>query len=170
MRVLRFLLFLTLLSLATATTFKELSMANMLEQSQIAFYGEVISSEVVEKQAEPWTKVKFKIIKPLLGLEDQKELSLFFYGGYLDGKTLSVSLMPQFYESEKMIILAYKQDYYSPIVGFNQGLWREQTLGLIDENEHILSLDEDGQLALNGEGADTRDILQAFEKAFEGRK
>lgn len=169
MRVFRLLVLISFFSIVTATTFKELSMANMLEQSQIAFHGEVISSEVIDKQGEPWTKVKFKILKALLGLKNQKEVSLLFFGGYLDGKSVSVSLMPQFYESEKVIILAYKQEYYSPIVGFNQGLWREQTLGLVDENGHVLSL-EDGELVLNGEGAATNNVLQAFEKAFEGKK
>lgn len=170
MRVFKITILIILISIASATSFQELSMADMLERSQIAFYGRVSAIEFIEKQSEPWTKVDFEIINSLYGLEDKKNISLLFYGGSVNGKTTTVSLMPRFSIDEKVLVLAYKNEYYSPIVGFRQGLWREQALGLTDETDQILSLNDKSELILAGDGASTDDILAAFKKAFEAKK
>jgi len=170
MRAFKILFLVILISSASATSFQELSISDMLEHSQIAFHGRVSAIEFIEKQSEPWTKVDFEILDAIYGLEDKTSISLLFYGGSINGKTTTVSLMPRFNIDEKVLILAYKNEYYSPIVGFRQGLWREKPLGLTDESERILSLDKDSKLILDGEGASTDDILAAFKKAFEDKK
>ena len=170
MKAFKILILLTIIPLVSATSFQELSMADMLEHSQIAFYGRVSAVEFIEKQSEPWTKVDFEILEPLYGLEDKTGISLLFYGGSINSKTTTVSLMPKFNIDEKVLILAYKNEYYSPIVGFRQGLWREKPLGLTDETGRILSLDKDSKLILDGEGAGTDEIIAAFKKAFEAKK
>jgi hypothetical protein len=83
--------------------------------------------------------------------------------------SVSVSLMPQFREQEEVLILAYNEDLYSPIVGFRQGLWRNATLGLRDEIDRALTLNEDGTLALGGTGGSTVDILRTLKEALEKR-
>ncbi len=170
MKSLKIIFLLIIISFSSATSFQELSLEDMLERSQIAFFGKVSAIETIEKQAEPWTKVSFEILKPFLGVDDKTEISLLFYGGNINNKNTLVSLMPQFSLDENILILAYKNEYYSPIVGFRQGLWREQALGLIDEANRTLSLDKDSKLILDGEGASTTDLLSAFEKAFEAKK
>lgn len=170
MKLFKIIFLLILISFSSATSFQELSLEDMLERSQIAFFGKVSSIEIIEKQSEPWTKVSFEILNPFFGLDDKTETSLLFFGGSLNNKTTTVSLMPQFNLGENVLVLAYKNDYYSPIVGFRQGLWREQTLGLIDETNRTLSLNEDSELVLDGDGASTTDIIAALKKAFEAKK
>lgn len=170
MKLLKITFLLILISFSSATSFQELTIEDMLERSQIAFFGKVTAIDIIEKQSEPWTKITFEILKPLLGLDDKTETSLLFFGGNLNNKTTTISLIPRFSLDENILILAYKNEYYSPILGFRQGLWREQALGLIDETNRTLSLDEESKLVLDGDGASTTDILAAFKKAFESKK
>jgi hypothetical protein len=157
-------------SLAFATTYKTLTIDEMIAQTDIAFFGTVSSVEVIDKGGEPWTRVTFTVTEPLLATEDNATVTLTFYGGTLsNGVSVSVSLMPQFREQEEVLVLAYNEDLYSPIVGFRQGLWRNATLGLRDEIDRALTLNEDGTLALGGTGGSTVDILRTLKEALEKR-
>ena len=163
------LLLLTLLgalSLGSATTYGVLSLDDMLGRSQIAFYGRVLQIETVSQDGEPWTEVSFEILEGLKGTGEANDLSLRFYGGTSDdGRTVTVSLMPQFNLDENVLILAYDGDYYSPIVGFRQGLWRETALGFESETGDLLSL-LDGDLSLTGSGADRSELLSRLAESL----
>ncbi len=167
----RFLLTLFLLSLgwAAATTYRVLTLDEMLAQTQIAFYGEVVEVTPEAREGEPWTLVEYRVLEPLSGLTAEDEtVTLAYYGGTLpSGESLTVSLMPRFEALERVLVLAYDADYYSPIVGFRQGLWRETPLGLRDETGRLLSLNEDGELALEGEGGDAEALLEAIRTRLE---
>jgi hypothetical protein len=153
-----------------ATTYRTLSMDEMIAQAEIAFFGTVTSVETIDREGEPWTRVTFTVSEPLLATEADQTVTLTFYGGTLsNGVSVSVSLMPQFREQEEVLILAYNQDLYSPIVGFRQGLWRNSTLGLRDEIARALTLNEDGTLSLGGTGGSTADILRTLREALEQR-
>jgi hypothetical protein len=164
------LLFLFPLSCAFATTYKTLTLDEMIAQTDIAFLGEVSSTETIDRNGEPWTRVTFRVIEPLLATEKDANVTLTFYGGTLsNGVSVTVNLMPQFTQGEEVLILAYNDELYSPIVGFRQGLWRNQTLGLRDEIGRALTLNEDGTLSLGGTGGSTADILLTLREALEGR-
>jgi hypothetical protein len=162
--------FLFPLSSAFATTYATLTLEEMIEKTDLAFLGEVTSLETIDRNGEPWTRVTFRVIDPLLGTEEDANVTLTFYGGTLsNGVSVTVNLMPQFQEQEEVLILAYNEELYSPIVGFRQGLWRNQTLGLRDEIGRALTLNEDGTLSLGGSGGSTADILQTLREALENR-
>ena len=155
---------------AFATTYRTLTLEEMIAQTDIAFLGTVSSLETVDRDGEPWTRVTFTVTEPLLGTEADETVTLTFYGGTLsNGVSVSVSLMPQFQEQEEVLILAYNDEFYSPIVGFRQGLWRNATLGLRDEIGRALTLNDDGTLSLGGEGGSTADILRTLREALENR-
>jgi hypothetical protein len=142
----------------------------MIQKTDIAFLGEVTSLETIDRNGEPWTRVTFRVIEPLLATEEDANVTLTFYGGTLsNGVSVTVNLMPQFQEQEEVLILAYNDELYSPIVGFRQGLWRNQTLGLRDEIGRALTLNEDSTLSLGGSGGSTADILRTLREALESR-
>jgi hypothetical protein len=158
-----------LLSTAFATTYKTLTLEEMVNQAEIAFYGRVSSVTVIERDGEPWTQVSFTVTEALFGTENEATETLTFYGGTLDsGLSLTINLMPQFFAEENILILAYKDDYYSPIVGFRQGLWRNRGQGFKDEIGRTLSWVE-GRLELDGSGGSDDDILRVLKEMFEKR-
>jgi hypothetical protein len=162
--------FLLPLSSAFATTYRTLTIEEMIAQTDIAFFGTVTSIETIDRDGEPWTRVTFTVTEPLLGAEADETVTLTFYGGTLsNGVSVTVSLMPQFQEQEEVLVLAYNDELYSPIVGFRQGLWRNQTLGLRDEIGRALTLNDDGTLSLGGAGGSTTDILRTLREALENR-
>lgn len=163
------LLLIWLMSVSLATTFEALSLEALLEAAELAFYGEVLELSVELREGEPWTLVRFALLAPLRGLEaDAEALTLAFYGGETEGISVQVAQMPRFEVGERVVILAYDAPFISPIVGFNQGLWREQPLGLIDEQGQRLSLDDVGALQADGPGASTEALLAALAERLEG--
>lgn len=170
-RLLAALALLSALAWASATSYRALSLDEMLAQTDLAFYGEVESTAVEAKDGEPWTLVTFAVREALLGLDEGAEtVTLAFYGGTLEsGESVRVSLMPEFEAGEVVLVLAYRAGYYSPIVGFRQGLWRETERGLTDEAGRVLSLSEVGALAPDGQGGATDALLAALRAALEAR-
>lgn len=163
-----------LLGTALATTYTALSLEEIAQRAELAFLGTVTEVEVEERGGDPWTVVTFAVERSLLGdiLDDDGEvtdaLSLAFYGGSLsDGSSLIVNEMPGFVPGEEVILLAYGEPYYSPIVGFSQGLWRLTEAGFRDEQGRVLSLDEEGVLLPEGSGAGTEELLTALEALLE---
>lgn len=175
-------------SLAGATTYRELDLDSLLQKAQIAFYGEVREVSVEDRDGEPWTRVRFEVRDDLFAEDALDEVGdgaagdgsrdngeegegssreLLFYGGELPGLTLNVTGMPQFSPGDEVIILAYDADYYSPIVGFNQGLWRLGASGFRDPQGRILSLGPDSVLVRDGAGAGTADLVRALQQALE---
>jgi hypothetical protein len=174
-----------MLSLAGATTYLELSLDEMFDKADMAFFGEVTASESESREGEPWTLITFRVARDLLGDLEADELTLAFYGGRADGVTVSVTDMPQFRRGEEVLILAYDAAYYSPIVGFAQGLWRLEASGFTDEQGRVLTLElpaaeddsdssetpEDVQATLvrDGEGSEQESVLDVIEDALAGR-
>lgn len=156
------------LSTAWATTYQELSLEEMIDKADLVFYGVVIATEAIDRDNEPWTNVSFELLEPFKGLSTEEvSLDLLFYGGSpLDDPALQVSLMPQFEAGQTVLIFAYQDTYYSPIVGFRQGLWREQGAGFVSETGKRLSLGDENTLLLEGVGAIPSDVLQALRDIF----
>lgn len=150
-----------------ASSYQQLSLEAMLAKAELAFYGVVLATTAIEKDGEVWTQVEFEVLEAFRGLEaDSPKLELTFYGGKTETATTQVSLMPTFTEGEKLVIFAYKAEYYSPIVGFRQALWRETPNGFRSETGDLLSLSE-GDLVLTGSGLSPAEVLSKLAKAFE---
>ena len=161
-------------SVAFATTYKALTLDELVAATDLGFYGEVVDITVEERDGDPWTVVTFDILQSLVGIEanedSEENVSFAFYGGTLpSGESLLVSLMPQFSEGDMVLMLAHDSELYSPVVGFRQGLWRETTLGLRDETGRLLSLDDEGVLTLEGEGGGTEALLNALQERLDAR-
>jgi len=166
---------LMLSGLGLATTYRELTLDEMLAVTDLAFYGQVADVTVEERSGEPWTVVTFEVLESLFGTEDRLDedgisLSLAFYGGTLSsGETVTVSLMPQFAVGELVLVLAYDGEHYSPVVGFRQGLWRDGTLGLRDDTDRLLGFDDEDTVLLDGVGGDTDALIASLRDALEAR-
>lgn len=157
------------LSWVLATTFTTLTLEELTQKADLAVFGVVENVAVEARDGEPWTVVTLTVTRPLAG-ELGDTLSLAFYGGVLEtGLSISVVGMPSFTVGNEVLLLAYDAPYYSPIVGFNQGLWHLTELGFVDVQERRLSLDETGALALDGPGGDTEAILTALSQLLENR-
>lgn len=156
---------------AWATSYRELSLSEMLERTQIAFLGTVSSLRVEERQGEPWTVVEFEVDRAVDGVSgDGGRLELEFLGGELPGEALRVNLMPGFEVGEQVLLFAYDEEYISPVVGFNQGLWRRGDDGLLDDRGRRLGLDDEGRLTIAGVETDLDLILDAVERELEARQ
>lgn len=176
MKRLSLVILISFCSLALATSYKLLSLEDVLSKTELAFYGEVINVTVEAREGEPWTVVSFNVSENLAipdGVlnEEGTGLELAFYGGSLDsGQTLSVSLMPRFEVGENVLVLAYNRILYSPIVGFRQGLWRSTTLGLRSETGEFLGVSETGDLVQGDDAATNDAIFEALRNALEGNE
>lgn len=162
-----FILVLALASLAGATTYRDLSLDELVARAELVFFGAVSGVATEERDGEPFTVVTFSVSRPLLGELGETE-TLAFYGGTLpDGRTLEVEGMPQFTRGDEVLVMAYDAPYYSPIVGFSQGVWRAQPEGFEDEAGRFLSLNDSGTLTRDGEGSDRNEVLAALETRLE---
>ena len=160
------LIFCLLAGQALATTYSAMSLEDMLSKAEIAFHGVVSDIRVEARANEPWTIVTFEVRQSLLG-DVGESIDLAFYGGTLDGVVLKVTSMPEFRLTEEVIILAYEDSYYSPIVGFSQGLWRFGSRDFEDSERQTIGVSEEGKLVI-GESAGTEEILAAFTEALQG--
>lgn len=161
-----------LLALATfggalATTYRELSLDELVDRAELGFFGAVSEISVEAREGEPYTQVTFSVTRSLTGeLEDTVTLS--FYGGTLpNGRTVEVEGMPTFARGDEVVVLAYDAPYYSPIVGFSQGLWRATPEGFRDGTGRLLSLNDAGRLVRDGTGAERAAVLDALGARLE---
>jgi hypothetical protein len=156
---------------AWATGYRALTLPQLLAAAEIAFVGTVASQRVEAREGEPWTVVEFDVERWLLGGAAQgRRQDLSFLGGELVGEGLRVSLMPRFEVGERVLLLAHQEEYYSPIVGFNQGLWRLEGRGLVDEQGRFLGLDEAGRLAPDAPERGSELVIDSVARELEARR
>lgn len=161
------LLIALLLGFASATTYRELSLDELVTRAELGFLGTVSEIATTVREGEPYTQVTFTVSRPLTGELDET-VTLTFYGGTLpDGRTTEVEGMPRFARGDEVVILAYDAPYYSPIVGFSQGLWRATPDGFEDQAGRLLSLSDAGRLLRDGEGSDQTAVLDALAARLE---
>lgn len=155
------------LGVASATTYRELNLDELIARAELGFFGAVSEVTVEARGNEPYTQVTFTVSRPLTGSPGER-VTLDFYGGALpDGRTVKVEGMPEFVRGDEVIILAYDAPYYSPIVGFSQGLWRATPDGFEDGTGRRLSLSDAGRLLRDGEGGERTPILDALAARLE---
>jgi hypothetical protein len=159
-------------SAALATTYRQLTPGEMVEAAEIGFLGTVAATSVEAREGEPWTVVEFEVERWLTGPapEGDRARLAFLGGSYPAGTDLQVNLMPRFEVGERVLILAYDEEYYSPIVGFNQGLWRVRGDALIDSQGRRLSLDREGRLQADGDGPEAALVVDALARELEARQ
>lgn len=161
---------------AFATTYRELSLDELFNRAETAFYGSVSEITAENRDGEPYTVVTFSVTNALgrgssEGQAAEATEQLAFYGGTLpNGRTVSVEGMPQFALGDEVLVFAYDAPYYSPIVGFSQGLWRRTPEGLRDEVGRLLALNSAGALVRGGDNTDVQAVLSAVQTRLEGAR
>jgi len=155
------------LGVASATTYRELSLDELVARAELGFFGAVSEVTVEARGNEPYTSVTFTVSRALEGDLDER-VTLEFYGGTLpNGRTVDIEGMPEFTRGDELIVLAYDAPYYSPIVGFSQGLWRATPDGFEDRIGRRLSLSDAGRLLRDGEGGERETVLDALAARLE---
>jgi len=168
MRYLFSFVLLAVLPASLATTYRELSLDELISRAELAFYGTVSEVQVEAREGEPYTVVTFNVEEGLEG-EVGETRQLAFLGGTLpNGRTVEVEGMPEFSRGDEVLVFAYDAPYYSPVVGFSQGLWRVTPRGLEDLRGRMLSVNEAGRLQADGEGSSVQDVLRALRPRLEG--
>lgn len=158
---------------AGATTFVELTVPELLEQAEKALHGVVEDVRSEQRGTEPWTVVQFRVQQDFLADEDELvtgPVELAFLGGTrLDGSTLAVELIPLFAVGDEVLLLAYDAGYYSPIVGFNQGVWWLEEQTWRDYQAAPLGIDEEtGELTVSASGS-TAEVVAALAAVLGAR-
>ncbi len=152
------------LSFASATTYRELSLDQLISRSEVSFFGRVTEISVIVQGQEPYTQVRFEVLRALARGDTPAALTLTFYGGTSpNGRSLTVEGMPTFSRGDEVVVMAYNAPYYSPIVGFSQGLWRATPNGFRDLDGRLLSLNNAGRLVRGGSGSEQAAVLDALE-------
>ncbi len=163
-------LLVALAGIAMATTYLALTLDEMLERAELAFHGRVLERATEARDGEAWTLITFEVLSAWRGSQGG-EVTLGFYGGTLEGGvSVAVSGMPELAVGDEVIVLAYDAPYYSPLVGFNQGLWRLTARGFERESGELLSLNEAGELTLDGDGAAIDELLAALRSRLEAQR
>lgn len=159
-----------------ATTVIERSLDELLQAAELGFHGTVSAVEAQLLDGEPWTAVTFEVLELLLADPEEpaetESVTLLFLGGATGGEELSVALMPAFEPGAEVLLLAYSEQYWSPIVGFNQAVWYLDGSGSwLSPTGTSLSLDDSGRLLLAGADAQApaADVVAALRERLELR-
>lgn len=163
----------TLLTPTFATTYTSLTIEEILEKTDIAFHGTVTEvvvelrtdQEAIDEASSIWTKVTFDVSTNLKG-DLAESHSLYFYGGVLEEKSIQVEAMPEFRVDEEVIIFAYDAVYYSPLVGFSQGLFRLDEGGWKNEADKWLGLARGDFVFVDSAFEGTEVVLTVLEEIF----
>lgn len=116
---------------ARATVLVGKSFRDLCAEADLVFVGTVASVESrwadAQRQAIE-TMVTFSVATVMLGApRDQAQLR--FAGGRVEGRRSEVVGLPTFAEGDRVIVFARSGRAVSPIVGFNQGLFRIRDAG-----------------------------------------
>ncbi len=107
-----------------ATAIRQVSMDEMLQNSELVFEGVVTDKQVLAtEQGHPYTEVSFRIIDVIKGEWPQGEIRLSFLGGETAGKKLKVQDMeyPRLGEHGIYFVETLQKRLINPLYGWSQG-------------------------------------------------
>lgn len=102
------------------------SFADLAAEAELIFVGTVARVEsrwADEERSAIETIVTFTDIEALLGAAE-REVSLRFGGGEVDGLREQIAGVPRFEIGERVVLFARRDRSLSPIIGFHQGCFR----------------------------------------------
>lgn len=113
-----------------AAAFLPLELDAVFQKAHEVFVGRVRQTECrwdAERKM-IWTHVTFDVVEVWSG-EKTGQKTLRVAGGTVDGKTIVVTHVPRFDVGETYVVAAHdpRQEYASPVVGTEQGYFREVT-------------------------------------------
>lgn len=134
-----------LLSPPAAALSREMPVDEVFTAGEAVFVGKVVSTRTVwgEGQKMIWTEYTFDVRESWKG-ERASRRAVRVAGGTLDGRSIQLSHVPSFEVGGTYVVSAYGNEhlYASPVVGTEQGLFRE----VIEETSgETLLVDSEGQ-------------------------
>jgi hypothetical protein len=158
---------------ASATTVLALDLDSRLQRSQDVFVGRVVAVRGEALADEAWTVVTIEVDRwlraggadvddPAAALATRPTVELSFLGGDATGvPRLEVAGMPRLSEGERVLAMTYGSGvrYASPVVGFDQGVFRLVDDVWTDPYGDRLEIDDAGVLQLGTEGTPADDDL-----------
>lgn len=180
-------LIVTLIALASlgpgssAGGWRALDLDARLDAAHDAVVGTVSAVTVDARDGEPWTIVTLDVERWLVRdgqvtLPDADELpgsfEAAFWGGRAPGlPTLLVAGMPSFALGERVIWLLHEPDVglAAPIVGVDQGVWRDQGGVWAGVDGASLGVDANGLPELGGATTSDDELFEALTAAFVAR-
>lgn len=151
--------------IATATSVREASVDELVDQSEVVFEGTVV--DVRSRKSAPGmivTDVVFEVTDVIKGHIPQRRLTLEFLGGEVDGEALSVPAMGYPEVGERGIYFAESAErrLINPLYGWDQGRFlvtRDET-GVervsTARNQRVMSIERERASFFETPGAETR--------------
>lgn len=142
------LLVLTFPVITSASSIKQLDIAELLTQSEIVFEGQVIkqNSRWNATKTDILTDITFRIDDVVIGSYSNTELTLSFVGGTIDQTTVTIegSKMPSLNESGVYFVSSTSRQLVNPIAGWAQGHFltkRDEsgTMRMMTQNEALIT-------------------------------
>lgn len=134
---------------------REVPLDELFTRGEAVFVGTVVSTRAVwgEGKKMIWTEYTFDVRESWKG-ESTRQRVVRVAGGQLDGKTIQLSHVPTFAPGGTYVVSAWGNEhlYASPVVGTEQGMFREvieETSGetlLVDSGGRRLERDGSGRL------------------------
>lgn len=116
---------------ASAGSVRQLTLAEVLQYSELVFSGEVIESQAQwdDSQSNITTFITFEIESVIKGDSPQEKITLEFLGGAVDGEQQGISAMiyPEIGERGVYFASDPRQRLVHPLVGWSQGHFKEVT-------------------------------------------
>lgn len=112
---------------AQATTVSVVSFEDQIKKADVIVHVRIVDVKTIQNKNFPWQQYTLSVRDTLKG-----EASLLPQVGsapsfiVLGGDTWTMEGAPMFKKDEEWVLFLYKTQYDSPIVGFNQGMYRVQ--------------------------------------------
>jgi hypothetical protein len=163
-------------STAVASGWLALDLSARLEATRDAFVARVAASDVEVRGGEPWTVVTLEVERWLrrdgraAADGDPAEVRLALWGGRAPGAaTLLVAGAPSFVPGERVLLLLRSADagLAVPIVGVDQGVWRERDGTWSGDDGNALGLGVGGRAVLGGDPVSDELLFDALADALD---
>jgi hypothetical protein len=131
-----------LLGLAQASSYKTVSLLEQLTKADSIVHATIASVRSEERNGKPWTVYNLTIKKSFKAELAGSNFAIL--GGELNNKTYRLVGAPSFKRDDEVFLFLYTKRFDSPIVGFNQGIYKVQGERVVDANGSQFPLVVDG--------------------------
>ncbi|GEM47939.1 hypothetical protein DC3_35740 [Deinococcus cellulosilyticus NBRC 106333 = KACC 11606] len=115
------------LGMAHATTVSALTFEEQVKKADVILHVRIVDVKTIQSKNYPWQQYTLSVKETLKGnanvLPQVQDVPSF---NVLGGDTWTLEGAPTFRKDEEWVVFLYKTPYDSPVVGFNQGMYRIQ--------------------------------------------
>ncbi|HEX7039263.1 MAG TPA: hypothetical protein VF202_04015 [Trueperaceae bacterium] len=161
---------------ALATTYVALTPYEVLDLADAVLTARVADVTTRADDAGVWTVVTLEVREwltddPEAGEDEapREEVVIEVLGGEAEGRRLIVPGSPAWRPGDEVLVALHAAaGLASPVVGFAQGLWREDGAGLVDAQGRFLGLDPAGALVRAEGPTAVESVLEVVRRALAG--